>query len=177
MWCEPENAKKQTLKAEKLKYSGRSSKHSGRHKDVSDELLAPAGLDQLYLHSIPSGDNFNPHHPILSAVLYGWNVQGAKVSEMGHYCTLQTSVDVRWHHIHSGKSNLWSGEFPISLIVTYQMIQRKHAPIPSISCKLICRHILRKRHFISRGTMCVGEAVCNKHRNPFPFDFHKQFSR
>jgi len=51
---------KQTLKAEKLKYSGRSSKHSGRHKDVSDELLAPAGLDQLYLHSIPSSDNFNP---------------------------------------------------------------------------------------------------------------------
>ena len=174
MWTR--KCKKQTLKAEKLKYSGRSSKHSGRHKDVSDELLPSAGSALSPFHQA-SGDNFNPHHPILSAVLYGWNVQGAKVSEMGHYCTLQTSVDVRWHHIHSGKSNLWSGEFPISLIVTYQMIQRKHAPIPSISCKLICRHILRKRHFISRGTMCVGEAVCNKHRNPFPFDFHKQFSR
>ena len=172
MWTR--KCKKQTLKAEKLKYSGRSSKHSGRHKDVSDELLPSAGSALSPFHQA-SGDNFNPHHPILSAVLYGWNVQGAKVSEMGTIAHCKQTLTCSG--ITSIVANLWSGEFPISLIVTYQMIQRKHAPIPSISCKLICRHILRKRHFISRGTMCVGEAVCNKHRNPFPFDFHKQFSR
>ena len=170
MWTR--KCKKQTLKAEKLKYSGRSSKHSGRHKDVSDELLPSAGSALSPFHQA-SGDNFNPHHPILSAVLYGWNVQGAKVSEMGTIAHCKQTLTCSG--ITSIVANLWSGEFPISLIVTYHMIQRKHVPIPSISCKFVDTFSERDISF-QEALYALVRQWC-KHRNPFPFRFHKQFSR
>jgi hypothetical protein len=160
---------KQTLKVEKLKYSGRSSKRSGRHKDVSDELLAPAG------------SALSPFHQAITSVLITQAYLQFYMDEMFReqkfqrwdYCRLQTNTDVQWHHIHSGKSL----ERRISnSLDRYLPDDPKKTCADPLRIMQICRHILRKRHFISRGTMCVGEAVMQASQS-ISISFHKQFSR
>ena len=81
---------------------------------------------------------------------------GSKSFRDGDYCTLQTNTDVQWHHIHSGKSL----ERRISnFLDRYLPYDPKKTCANPLHIMQVCRHILRKRHFISRGTICVGEAV------------------